>query len=24
MVWVPKYRRKMLYGKVRRRFGEII
>ena len=24
IVWVPKYRRKMLYGKVRRRFGEII
>ena len=24
IVWVPKYRRKRLYGKVRRRFGEII
>ncbi len=23
IVWVPKYRRKKLYGKVRRRFGEI-
>ena len=24
IVWVPKYRRKRLYGEVRRRFGEII
>ena len=24
IVWVPKYRRKKLYGKVRRRFGEIM
>ena len=24
IVWVPKYRRKVLYGKVRRRTGEII
>ena len=24
IVWVPKYRRKKLYGGVRRRFGEII
>jgi putative transposase len=24
IVWVPKYRRKVLYGKVRRRFGEIV
>jgi putative transposase len=24
IVWVPKYRRKTLYGKVRKRFGEII
>ena len=24
IVWVPKYRRKVLYGKVRRRVGEII
>ena len=24
IVWIPKYRRKRLYGKVRRRFGEII
>jgi len=24
IVWVPKYRRKAIYGKVRRRFGEII
>ncbi len=23
IVWVPKYRRKKLYGKLRRRFGEI-
>ena len=24
IVWVPKYRRKVLYGKVRRRVGEVI
>lgn len=24
IVWVPKYRRKVLYGKIRRRFGEIV
>ena len=24
IVWVPKYRKKVLYGKVRRRIGEII
>lgn len=24
IVWVPKYRRKVLYGKVRRRFAEIV
>ena len=24
LVWVPKYRRKALYGRVRRRFGEVI
>ncbi|MEE8380659.1 MAG: transposase [Thermodesulfobacteriota bacterium] len=24
IVWVPKYRKKRLYGKVRRRFGESI
>ena len=24
IVWCPKYRRKELYGKVRKRFGEII
>lgn len=24
IVWVPKYRRKVLYGKIRRRVGEIL
>lgn len=24
IVWVPKYRRKVLYGKVRKRLGEIV
>jgi REP-associated tyrosine transposase len=24
IVWVPKYRRKVLYGRVRRRFAEIV
>ena len=24
IVWIPKYRRKVLYGKVRKRLGEIV
>jgi len=24
IVWVPKYRRKVLYGKIRKRLGEIV